>query len=81
MLVTRLMQTIQADIAMSPDRTREQLETLNALRKLAAMPAASPRVSSRDGRPSARHHRVISSRPQGRESSPPAEAPEVRLNA
>lgn len=41
-LVTRLMQTIQADIAMSPDRTREQLETLNALRrKLAAMPAAA----------------------------------------
>jgi hypothetical protein len=40
-LVTRLMQTIQ-DIAMSPDRTREQFETLNALRrKLAAMPAAA----------------------------------------
>ena len=32
-LVTRLMQTIQADIAMSPDRTREQFETLNALRR------------------------------------------------
>ena len=25
------MRTIQADVAMSPDRTREQLETLNAL--------------------------------------------------
>ena len=50
-LVTRLMQTIQADIAMSPDRTREQLETLNTLRRrVAAMPAAavSDGLSNRD---------------------------------
>ena len=50
-LATRLMRTIQADVAMSPDRTREQLETLNTLRRrVAAMPAAavSDGLSNRD---------------------------------
>ena len=50
-LFTRLMRTIQADVAMSPDRTREQLETLNTLRRrVAAMPAAavSDGLSNRD---------------------------------
>jgi hypothetical protein len=54
--VTRLMQTIQADVAISPDHTREQLETLNAMRrKLAAMPAAagSDGLSNRD------HDRIL----------------------
>ena len=55
-LATRLMRTIQADVAMSPDRTREQLETLNTLRrKVAAMPATavSDGLSNRD------HDRIL----------------------
>jgi hypothetical protein len=55
-LVTRLMRTIQADVAMSPERTREQLETLSALRrKVAAMPttAVSDGLSNRD------HDRIL----------------------
>ena len=55
-LVTRLMRTIQADVAMAPEGTREQLETLSALRrKLAAMPAAavSDGLSNRD------HDRIL----------------------
>jgi hypothetical protein len=55
-LVTRLMQTIQADVAMSPDRTREQLENLSALRhKLAAMPA----VAVSDGLSNRDHDRIL----------------------
>ena len=55
-LVTRLMRTIQADVAMPPGETREQLETLNALRrKLATMLAAavSDGLSNRD------HDRIL----------------------
>ncbi len=55
-LATRLIRTIQADVAMSPKGTREQLETLNALRRrVAAMPAAavSDGLSNRD------HDRIL----------------------
>ena len=56
-LATRLMGTIQADdVVMSPEGTREQLETLNVLRRrVAAMPAAavSDGLSNRD------HDRIL----------------------
>ena len=54
--VTRLMHTIQVDVAMSPEGTREQLETLSALRrKVAAMraTAVSDGLSNRD------HDRIL----------------------
>ena len=55
-LVTRLMRTIQADVATSPEKTHEQLETLSALRrKVATMPATavSDGLSNRD------HDRIL----------------------
>ena len=51
-LARRLMRTIQADVAMSPEGTREQLETLNALRRRVAA-AVSHGLSNRD------HDRIL----------------------